>query len=1089
MGRYDHLTREQLIKQLEEYDQRKDGQLCQILGSKRQTTLIQQNNSYDFEEEIMRIALEHYQADRTFISKFNWRNNTNSNIVEACSKDVLHQIQTLQQLPNAAISGFIEKFKQNFPVIIDNISNIEDNGYQGCKSTQVVFQRLNLKSVLLFPIKISGKLWGYIGVEMMTSHKTWSDNDIAWIHTFTNILYLGINQKQALAEIAKKEQRFTGLFQNMPIGYVRHQIVYDQDNQPVDYKFLEINPAFEKLTGLMAKDCLGKTASQIGGKLNEELFKQYVDVALNGKQLQFDYFTPILNRWYNSVLYSPTQGEFISLFYDITKQYEANEQVRQNENKLRTIFNNMPVGIILFDNKGNILDINDETLQILGLTHKQQLKQNHWLTPEIQEQLQIQDHITFNFAYDKITQDILQDTNQANENTLFAAGKLLTYNNEQTSSTEYMLIIVDNTGHNQAFRKIRENEEIWSQVAQVSNMFKWKYNIITGKFTVSDEILQYHISSEKDFSPEELFHIYLNQIKPQDFEKMQNKWAKCLQNEANIPYDLNYRVEIDGKQYHCSSRWIKRVEENSETIYGITTDISEFMRTEKALKENLLRMSLILETGDIYPWHLDVETGKLDIGEKFYEDFQQDKTRFQHYSAAKFIKHIHPEDVGTYKKACKELRTGQIAKLRIEVRLNICGNKYWWCELNAAARTRGRDSDVSKLLGFLTVIQERKDNEIKRIEALEKAKEADKLKSAFLANVSHEIRTPLNAIVGFSEIIANTDCDEEKNLYLDIIKTNNNLLLNLINDILDLSKIESGRMDLKQTNVNVTDLCQDLYQIHQLRAAQGVQVVFKNKEKEPLILFTDRNRLHQIYSNLINNAIKNTTVGSIIISYQTRGNFVDFFVKDTGKGIPLEKQGLIFNRFEKLDSNVQGFGLGLSICKSILERMGGDISFQSEPGVGTEFKFTLPYHQQKTEVPKATVTNTLNKPTKQNNSQEITILVAEDIDCNYQLIEAILNKKFCLLRARSGMEAVTLFSEKHPDLILMDMKMPELDGMEATRIIRELSPDIPIIALTAFAYDNDKDAALSIGCNDYITKPVDTKRLRAIIEKYTLKNN
>lgn len=368
------------------------------------------------------------------------------------------------------------------------------------------------------------------------------------------------------------------------------------------------------------------------------------------------------------------------------------------------------------------------------------------------------------------------------------------------------------------------------------------------------------------------------------------------------------------------------------------------------------------------------------------------------------------------------------------------------------------------------------------MEALKKAEESDKLKSAFLANVSHEIRTPLNAIVGFSELIAHTQEEEDKKYYLDIVKTNNTLLLNLINDILDLSKIESGRVDLKDSMVDVNELCRELCEVHQLRAEPGVKVIFENPG-DALQMLTDRNRLIQLYSNLISNAVKNTREGSIRVGYRRKEDVVEFTVQDTGKGIPLEKQAVIFNRFEKLDANIQGFGLGLSICKSILEKMGGSIDFESEVGKGSRFRFILPYRQKLTSPDTVGVRKEKSEEVLPE-GKTLTILIAEDIDCNYELLKAILGKTYRLIRARTGIEAVTLFSEKKPDLILMDMKMPELDGIDATKIIRETSPEIPIVALTAFAYDSDRELALNAGCNDFITKPVDARKLKRLILKY-----
>lgn len=1090
MGKYDNLTREQLIERLEEAELLKNGELKYMLeGEKRiaqALMLMLQNPDSDYETSIMRIVLEHYRADRAFIFKFDWQNGTNSNLFEVNSEGISTEIHNLQNLPNAAISEYIQSFKEGIPIVVDDTGHIDDYGYQGEKSVSEIFHCLKLKSAILFPMKIAGKLWGYVGMETVKEYKHWNEHDIQWLQAFTDVLCIGISQKETHQQSIRNEQCFARLFQNMPVGFVRHQIVRDEDNHPIDYQYLEVNPAFEKFTGLKKEQCIGKTGRQICGKLDSEIFKTCVEVAYHNQQTQLNYFSSLQNRWYYSVLYSPTPGEFISLFYDVTRQYEANSQIRQNENKLRSIFNNMPVGIISFAEDGRLLDANEKSLEIFGFQDKNEIEEIGWLTPPMKEKLSRQQCVSLDFSYDPVLHRRLADEAKISDKVRFITGKLLAYNNG--GSTEYMLISADNTPINQALRKIRENEQIWSQVAKVANMFKWKYNCDTRQLSVSEDIRRYSNSEEKDMSTENILRNYIHNIRPHDAKLVMEEWQQCLSNPPGNSYEVTYAAQTEGKEFYCSSRWTKILEDREEIIYGITIDITDLMLAEKALKENLVRLSLILETGEIYPWYLDLKTGLLDISENFYEAFDQKKEDYNNYSVEEFISHIHPEDSENFKETYRQLQEGQIAKLRVEIRVSIFGSQYWWCEINAAAQERDKGSGISKLLGFLTIIQERKDNELNLIETRKKAEESDKLKSAFLANVSHEIRTPLNAIIGFSEIIANTENDEEKNYYLDIIKTNNSLLLNLINDILDLSKIESGRIDFNYNQVNVTELCRELCDIHQLRAHSGVKVQFDNPSAQLLFLYTDRNRLLQIFSNLINNAIKNTSSGSITVSYLTCGDHVKFSVEDTGRGMPKDKHRLIFNRFEKLDANAQGFGLGLPICKSILEKMGGIIFFESEPGSGTKFTFTLPYQDQVPEEQTGKAADTSATPSTPScaGKKEITILVAEDIDGNYQLLQAILSKKYRLIRAVNGLEAIALFTENQPDIILMDMKMPELDGIEATKVIRECSPEIPIIALTAFAYDSDREIALAAGCNDFVTKPVDSKKLKMLIEKYTL---
>ena len=399
------------------------------------------------------------------------------------------------------------------------------------------------------------------------------------------------------------------------------------------------------------------------------------------------------------------------------------------------------------------------------------------------------------------------------------------------------------------------------------------------------------------------------------------------------------------------------------------------------------------------------------------------------------------------------------------------------------------------------------------IESKEKAETSDKLKSAFLANMSHEIRTPLNAIVGFSRIISESDNAEERREYYEIVDANNERLLQLINEILDLSKIESGIVEFTYGPVRLHTLCKEIHDAHVFRCPQGVELRFDSPD-EALSIHSDKNRIFQVFSNLIGNAFKFTTEGSVSYGYKQEGERVVFYVKDTGLGIEPEKLGRVFQRFAKLNNFAQGTGLGLSICKTIIERLGGEIAVSSEVGTGTTFTFWLPLENviqdtetgtnshlpgeavgtQPSEVLPAKEDTTRPKEettekeedlrTTAAGTEKATILIAEDTDSNFDLLNAILGRKYRLVRARDGMEAVTMYDEVNPDLILMDIKMPNLDGLEATRIIRQLSAEVPIIAQSAYAYEHDRNAAEEAGCNDFISKPIAQEKLKEKIKKW-----
>ena len=306
--------------------------------------------------------------------------------------------------------------------------------------------------------------------------------------------------------------------------------------------------------------------------------------------------------------------------------------------------------------------------------------------------------------------------------------------------------------------------------------------------------------------------------------------------------------------------------------------------------------------------------------------------------------HVVPEDQAVLKNFVGEVKTGKATSLRKEVRVCRENGKYTWTSINVMVRDYRPQDGIIEMLCINYDITPLKETEQKLIIARDKAEELDRLKSAFLANMSHEIRTPLNAIVGFSSLLAETDSRNERQEYIKIVQENNELLLQLISDILDLSKIEAGTFNFVYTNVDVNETCAEIIKSMSMKVSKGVELIFEEPFPECYI-YTDKNRFTQVISNFINNALKFTQQGCITLGYeQVSHQKIKFYVRDTGMGIPEEKQKSVFERFVKLNTFVQGTGLGLSICKSIVSQMGGEIGVDSTEGIGSCFWFTHPYH-------------------------------------------------------------------------------------------------------------------------------------------------
>lgn len=423
--------------------------------------------------------------------------------------------------------------------------------------------------------------------------------------------------------------------------------------------------------------------------------------------------------------------------------------------------------------------------------------------------------------------------------------------------------------------------------------------------------------------------------------------------------------------------------------------------------------------------------------------------------------------------------------MKEEYRVLANDGKHWkidWVEAQAAVETRDKNGKPLTLVGSSLIINERKTMENELLSAKDRAEESNRLKSAFLANMSHEIRTPLNAIIGFSNILATAEEEQEKQEYINIIESNNTLLLQLISDILDLSKIEAGTLDFSYSNVELNDILSEIESVVRYRTETcGIQLI-AHKGLPSCPIKTEKNRLMQVLNNLLNNASKFTSQGSITFGYKLCGRELYFYVKDTGCGIPADKVNSIFGRFVKLNSFVQGTGLGLSICQTIVEHMGGHIGVESEEEKGSTFWFTIPYQPADVDNKKEDKHQPISVQ-----KDKLTILVAEDNESNYRLFQSILKREYNLVHAWDGKEAVNLYKLHNPQIILMDINMPVMDGYEATREIRKLSLDVPIIAVTAFAYASDEQRVMENGFDGYMAKPISAPQLRqqiaAILQK------
>ena len=530
------------------------------------------------------------------------------------------------------------------------------------------------------------------------------------------------------------------------------------------------------------------------------------------------------------------------------------------------------------------------------------------------------------------------------------------------------------------------------------------------------------------------------------------------------------------------------------SLIGSAQRITEQKETELALlkaKEELnvknATLSSVLGIAHVIPWSGDLKTGvfSCDYNDYHHEEATEPDAKGEYaLTFDRFFSRIHPDYREHAIEQFADLIAGRISEFHEVYPIHWYNDhEYEWLETQSSIPKYEINGDLRQLIGSARVITAQKQMEESLRIAKEEAERSNTLKSAFLANMSHEIRTPLNAIVGFSELLADAQDEEEKKEYLNIIKNSNALLLQLVGDILDLSKIEAGTLEFSFADHDLSEIMGELEQTARMKISDPAIEVACKECMPGCTIHTDRGRLLQVMHNFINNAAKFTRQGHIRFGYRKQpDDRWYFYVEDTGCGIPSDKIDNIFGRFVKLDAKAKGTGLGLAISKSIIERLGGEIGVTSVNGEGSTFWVRLPAGCVTTS---GSAAEAIESPPESPcpDTGQPTLLIAEDDPANYKLFEVMLKKHYTLLHAWNGREAVEIFRANRPCMILMDIKMPEMDGYEATAAIRELSSDIPIVAVTAFAYPEDMRRILSSGFNGCLPKPVSAESLKKKISE------
>lgn len=593
------------------------------------------------------------------------------------------------------------------------------------------------------------------------------------------------------------------------------------------------------------------------------------------------------------------------------------------------------------------------------------------------------------------------------------------------------------------------------------------------------------------YTRDELLSLNLLSVEANDNQaQIKVRMARIVANKSELFVTRHRKKDGSLMDVEISVNWM---DYDGGRFICFCRDITERKLVEAKLKESLKDLLESQKIAHIGTWRLDIETDQVIWSEELYKmyGFNPADPIPPYPEHEKLFTSESWERLST---ALEETRTSGIPyELELETITNEGSNGWMWVRGEVE---KNRENRITGIWGAAQDITARKLSELDLIRAKEAAESANSAKTQFLSNMSHEIRTPMNGFMGMLQLLETTALSQEQRELIQIASASSNSLLTLVNDILDYSKIEAGKMNLDVKPFNLRVLITESIDLFKIPAnAAGLSIEATIDSAVPVNLSGDSFRLKQVISNLLGNAVKFTTEGSINLTVRAikqadENDFVnlEFVIKDTGIGIPKEKQNLLFSRFYQADNsntrNYGGSGLGLSICEGLVEKMGGDIWVESTVGEGSCFYFTCKMGIASTETqPFETVINQMR------DHEGITILLAEDDEINRILIQKVaLKKGWQVTFAENGEQAVALLQQNDFDLILMDVQMPVMNGFLATQIIRSMEREkgtrIPIIAMTAHALDGDNEKCLEAGMDDYFTKPVNFDVFYAMVEKW-----
>lgn len=869
-------------------------------------------------------------------------------------------------------------------------------------------------------------------------------------------------ERENKLELFRSAESYRGLFNNMTSA------IYIQDREGI---FLDVNKGACMYYGYDKEEIIGKSPDFLSapGINNYVEVKACVEEAFNGNPQQFEFW----GKRKNGEIFPKQMNLFKTVYngkdaviafgLDISGRRAAEQELAKSEERYRALFNYAPVGIFLIDKNGIVVNVNETFCRQMGymidelIGHKINVIVPDDIQPLIIPNLEkiFRDKVLYSRVQNK-TKDGELKTMELIENLIVLPNGeegILSIAMDITEQVKAEMTLRMSEARNKAI--ISAIPDLFFRIDKDGNFIDIVVDDPSKLISPPDKSIGKNCT---ELLPPNLAEITLNAIKT------------TIRTGELIQFD--YSLNIQNETQWFDARVVKS---GPDEALAIIRDISERQRAEEEIKQKSSFIETLLDSIPNPLFYMDNKGKYIGINQSFREFYQLENKDI----IGKTLFEIDSFEVASTNAASDQLIFDGKESLQVldrTVRLRNGGERD---VIITKSAFRDSENRIAGLIGMITDITQRKKMEQDLLNAKDKAEESDRLKTAFLNNLSHEIRTPLNAIVGFSELLNEDYPEDQKTGFIEIINNNSDQLLHIIDDVLSVSRLDSEKIPVENEVFSLHEMFDSLYSTFASDAAKhGVFLYPPTLHPDiPDRIYHDKGKIRQVLSGFLENAIKYTIKGSIEMDCELLENQFCFWVKDTGIGIGPKDQKRVFDRFFRANEvqikAIRGNGLGLSIARGLIELIGGKIGLESEPGTGTKFYFNIPVLDNPGPYVKPSlVSHGIS------NWSGYNVLIVEDEPDNYNYLVSILQTRVkSVLNATTGEEAIRLAGENHIHVVLMDLKLPGIDGIEATRAIKAIKPDLPVIAVSAFTQHEEIKRAMDAGCISYITKPLNKEKL------------